>query len=139
MEKLARVVIALTALAAGPAWAGGLYLNEFGTPTMGTAGAGASALAENASTAFHNAAGMTRLDGTELMITGGFLSVSAEFDPAPDTPVPGSDGGDAGGPAPLLGLFYVRPLSEKWTFGINSVSSRPEQVEVSPEPSTAQG
>jgi long-subunit fatty acid transport protein len=34
--------------------AGGLYLNEFGTPAMGTAGAGAHALPNDASTAFHN-------------------------------------------------------------------------------------
>ena len=41
--------------------AGGLYLNEFGTPSMGVAGAGASAVASDASTSFHNAAGMTRI------------------------------------------------------------------------------
>jgi long-chain fatty acid transport protein len=43
--------------------AGGLYLNEFATPSMGTAGAGAQAWADNASTAFFNPAGMTQLDG----------------------------------------------------------------------------
>ena len=53
--------------------AGGLYLNEFGTPSMGVAGAGASAVASDASTSFHNAAGMTRIKGKELMGTGGFL------------------------------------------------------------------
>jgi hypothetical protein len=40
----------------GAAHAGGLYLNEFATPSMGTAGAGAEAWANSASTAgaFHN-------------------------------------------------------------------------------------
>ncbi len=44
--------------------AGGLYLNEFATPSMGVAGAGAEAVANDASTnfAFHNPAGMTRLN-----------------------------------------------------------------------------
>ena len=41
--------------------AGGLYLNEFGTPSMGVAGAGANAVASDASTSFHNPAGMTRI------------------------------------------------------------------------------
>ncbi len=36
------------------ALAGGLYLNEFGTPSMGVAGAGANAVASDASTSFHN-------------------------------------------------------------------------------------
>jgi hypothetical protein len=51
--------------------AGGLYLNEFGTPSMGVAGAGASSVANDASTSFHNPAGMTRIKGNELMGTAG--------------------------------------------------------------------
>jgi hypothetical protein len=46
--------------------AGGLYINEFGTSAMGTAGAGAHAYANDASTAFHNPAGMTRIEGRQL-------------------------------------------------------------------------
>ncbi len=102
--------------------AGGLYLNEFGTPSMGTAGAGAHAWANDASTSFHNAAGMTRLDGNHLMVTGGLLYASIEFDPAPNTPVPGNDGGQAGGPAPILGAFYVHSLSDDWKVGLNVIS-----------------
>jgi long-subunit fatty acid transport protein len=48
-------------LLAGAASAGDLYTNEFATPSMGVASAGAQAAAEDASTAFHNPAGMTRL------------------------------------------------------------------------------
>jgi long-chain fatty acid transport protein len=61
--------------------AGGLYLNEFGTPSMGVAGAGANAVASDASTSFHNAAGMTRIKGKELMGTGGLLNATVKFDP----------------------------------------------------------
>ncbi|MBW2657634.1 MAG: outer membrane protein transport protein, partial [Deltaproteobacteria bacterium] len=61
--------------------AGGLYLNEFGTPSMGVAGAGASAAASDASTSFHNPAGMTRIKGNELMGTAGLLNATVEFDP----------------------------------------------------------
>ena len=68
--------------------AGGLYINEFGTPSMGVAGAGANAVAVDASTSFHNAAGMTRIDGKELMGTGGLLYATVKFDPDEDTPIP---------------------------------------------------
>ena len=45
------------------AWAGGLWLYEMATPEVGTAIAGRAALAKDASTAFGNPAGMTRLEG----------------------------------------------------------------------------
>jgi len=66
--------------------AGGLYINEFGTPSMGTAGAGTNAVASDASTSFHNPAGMTRIKGKELMGTGGLLYSTIKFDPDSDTP-----------------------------------------------------
>jgi long-chain fatty acid transport protein len=102
--------------------AGGLYLNEFGTPSMGVAGAGANAVASDASTSFHNPAGMTRINGKELMGTGGFLFSTIKFDPDNDTPIPGGDGGEAGGPAPILGGFYVHSLSDNWKLGANLIT-----------------
>ena len=54
--------------------AGGLYLNEFGTPSMGVAGTGTYVVASDASTPFHNAAGMRWIKGNELMGTGGLLN-----------------------------------------------------------------
>ena len=81
--------------------AGGLYLNEFGTPSMGVAGAGTHAVASDASTSFHNPAGMTRIKDNEFMGTGGLLYSTVKFDPGSDTPIPGGDGGDAGDPAPI--------------------------------------
>jgi long-chain fatty acid transport protein len=101
---------------------GGLYLNEFGTPSMGVAGAGANAVASDASTSFHNAAGMTRIEGKEVMGTAGLLNATVKFDPDADTPIPGGDGGDAGGPAPIIGGFYVHSLSDKWKLGANLIT-----------------
>ena len=102
--------------------AGGLYLNEFGTPSMGVAGAGANAVAIDASTSFHNAAGMTRIKGNELMGTAGLLNATVKFDPDADTPISGGDGGNAGGPAPIIGGFYVHSLSDKWKLGANLIT-----------------
>ena len=102
--------------------AGGLYLNEFGTPSMGVAGAGANAVANDASTSFHNAAGMTRIKGKEFMGTGGLLYATVKFDQDSDTPISGGNGGDAGGPAPIIGGFYVHSLSDKWKLGANLIT-----------------
>jgi len=102
--------------------AGGLYLNEFGTPSMGVAGAGANAVASDASTSFHNAAGMTRIKGNEMMGTAGLLNATVKFDPDADTPISGGDGGDAGGPAPILGGFYVHSLNDRWKLGASFIS-----------------
>mgnify|MGYP000244715396 CR=1 FL=1 len=114
--------IALPVFMASFAGAAGLYLNEFGTPTMGTAGAGAQAIANDASTSFHNAAGMTRLEGNQLMLTGGLVYTDIRFDPDADTPVPGNDGGQAGGPGPIIGGFYVHSLSDDLKLGVNVLS-----------------
>lgn len=51
------------------AWAGGLYIQEFATPSQGSANAGAQAWADNASTALFNPAAMTRIDGKELILS----------------------------------------------------------------------
>jgi len=102
--------------------AGGLYLNEFGTPSMGVAGAGANAVASDASTSSHNPAGMTRIKGKELMGTAGLLNATVKFDPDASTPIPGGDGGNAGGPAPIIGGFYVHSLSDKWKLGANVIT-----------------
>jgi long-chain fatty acid transport protein len=101
-------------------YAGGLYVLEFGTPSMATASAGANALANDASTAFHNPAGMPRLTDSEFMLAGGALYTSIKFDPDPTTPVPGNDGGNAGGFAPLMSLYYAHKLNEKFSVGLSN-------------------
>ena len=105
-----------------PIWAGGLYLQEFGTPSMGVASAGAEAVAVDASTAWHNPAGMTRLDGKQLMVVGGLAYSRVKFDQAPGNIVSGGNGGDAGGPAPIGGAFYSQSLSENLKLGISLYS-----------------
>jgi len=102
--------------------AGGLYLNEFGTSSMGTAGAGAQAYANDASTAFHNPAGMTRIDGRQFAAAAGLIYADVKFNPDADTPIPGGDGGSAGGFAPLVGSHYVHSVSDKFKLGMNVVA-----------------
>jgi len=117
-RSVARTWAALAVMAvASPSAAGGLYGNEFATSSMGTAGAGAGARADDASTALHNPAGMTRLDRHQVMLGGGLVYADIEFDPDADTPFPGGDGGNQGGVAPLFSSQYVHRLSDRWRLG----------------------
>jgi len=128
MNKLRPILMAFCSLvillitATVPTWAGGLYISEFGTPSMGVASAGAQAVASDASTAFHNPAGMTRIAGKELMLTGGALYSNIKFDADANTPIPGGNGGNAGGPAPMLGQFYLHSLTDRLKLGANLVT-----------------
>ena len=60
----------LSVLSAGQAMAGGLIAYEVGTADVGLASAGYNARAQDASTAFTNPAGMTRLEGTQFLAAG---------------------------------------------------------------------
>ena len=110
-------VISLLSLFAAPCFAGGLYLTELGTPSTGVANAGAAAVAMDASTAWHNPAGMTHVSGTQLMGAAGLLIPNIKFDPDSDTPVPGGDGGQAGNLAPIMGAYFIHSLTDKLKFG----------------------
>jgi long-chain fatty acid transport protein len=60
----------LGVLGAGQAFAGGLLAYEVGTADVGLASAGYNARAQDASTVFTNPAGMTRLEGTQVLAAG---------------------------------------------------------------------
>ena len=100
------------------AFAGGLYIQEFATPSMGTADAGSQAWADNASTAWHNPAGMTKLKRSEVSAGLGFGRSKVQFDADADTPTGGNDGGDAGSTAPLASFSGVYKINEDWAAGL---------------------
>jgi long-chain fatty acid transport protein len=104
--------------------AAGLYLNEFATPSMGTAGAGAEAYGDSAATAFalHNPAAMTRIDGHQVSLGAGLLVVETEFDTDSDTPFSGGNGGNQGGLAPLVGSHWVASATDDLKFGMSVFS-----------------
>lgn len=111
-------------LMAQPALGAGLILYEINAPTTATASAGWSALAADASTAFTNPAGMTRLDRSQLLAGAQPIIVDAEFSPQAGTMVPGGggDGGNAGGVLPSLSGYYVHHLEENWRLGVSLTS-----------------
>lgn len=116
----------------GPVFAGGLYISEFGDPAQGASGAGAGALAQDASTAFHNPAGIMLLEPNEnhWMASALYVDPSNKFRKESGTTVPpvASDegnGGDAGVSAVGGAFWWARPISDKLGFGIglNSLSA----------------
>ena len=102
--------------------AGGLYLPENGGPINGTAQAGSGAVARDAETAFLNPAGMTRLDSLEVILTIMPFSLGFQFNPAPETTVSGSDGGNQGGWFPGLAYFMAIPINERVAAGLSVTS-----------------
>jgi long-chain fatty acid transport protein len=101
-----------------PAWGAGLWLYEGGAPDVGTATAGRAALANDASTAAVNPAGMTRLDGSHVLVGVQPLLVRAKFDAADGTTTAGSNGGDAGGWVGAGSASYVHSVSDDVKLGL---------------------
>jgi long-chain fatty acid transport protein len=127
------VTSVLTIAFASSAWSGGLYISEFGDPSQGASGAGAGVLAQDASTAAHNPAGIMLLEPgkNHWMITGMYVDPSNKFTKEQGTTVqpdgnrPGGNGGDAGVSVAGGGFFWARPINEKIGFGfaLNSVAA----------------
>ena len=120
-------IAALVAIAAGgavPAAAGGLLLYEFGTAEPGLAAAGYAARAQDASTAFTNPAGMTRLEGTQVQAGGQLMWLNQNFSIGAGTSpgLGGNDGGRAFGASgfvPGAGAFVAHRLSPDFAVGFS--------------------
>jgi long-chain fatty acid transport protein len=83
-RRLVRAAVRAAVLAAmgavgAPALAGGIILYEVGSADVGLASAGYGARAQDASTVLTNPAGMTRLDGTQVLATGQLLWGDVKF------------------------------------------------------------
>ena len=114
-----RAIFVLLTLCGSSASAGGLYIFEFGHPLQGASNAGEGAIAEDASTATFNPAGIMMLDESEWMVAGTGIYSKIEFEQEAGTTVSGNNGGDAGSFAPGAALFYANPFSENFGFGFS--------------------
>ena len=106
------------AIASGQTMANGLAVNEQSVSGMGTSFAGRSSSAQDASTVFGNPAGMSRLQRAE--ISGGLAAIWADtdIDASAANTAPGTNKGDIAPDAQVPFAYYVRPLDEKWHFGL---------------------
>lgn len=120
MLKIMRFgVLSLMALllAAMTARAGGLYLYEIGSPDVGLAAAGYAARAQDASTAFTNPAGMTRINQPSVMTGAQPMYLNIDFSAESNTTNTGVSG-DSNGWMPAGGLFYVQPVGDRLALGL---------------------
>ena len=117
-------VAAMAQVAPSPAAAGGLLLYEFGTAEVGLAAAGYAARAQDASTAFTNPAGMTRLEGTQVLAGGQLMWLNNRFSVGDGTSagLGANDGGRAigwNGFVPGAGTFVTHRLSPDLWLGFS--------------------
>jgi long-chain fatty acid transport protein len=85
---------------------------------MGNAFAGGAAAAEDASTVYFNPAGMTYIQGTQVVGAVHLIKPSAEFANNGSTPLGGGNGGDAGDIAYVPNLYFVTDMRPDVKFGI---------------------
>jgi len=104
----------------GIASAGGIYVYEIANSgDIGYGSAGVVVRAQDASTVFTNPAGMTRFKETNTIFGVSPLYIHAPFD---EDPVPAITGTGNGVEEVFSGAHfaYVRPLNDKWTFGVSA-------------------
>ena len=116
------IVIVAIAVAVPTAQAGGIYLSEIGSPnSLGTAASGNVTNRSIADSAWTNPAGMTGLDESQMLTGLQVLVPKTEFE-STVAEAGGGDGGNAGQTAAIPSFFYVRPLNDKWRFGLSMVA-----------------
>jgi long-chain fatty acid transport protein len=103
-------------------FAGGFYLPEIATPgSVGTAGVANVTNVDDASSAFTNPAGMTGLENDEVDAGIEVAIPVNKFDSEIAT-AGGNDGGNAGNPAVIPGLFVVKGLNDNLKLGFSVVA-----------------
>lgn len=105
------------ASAASHGFASGFAINEQSISSMGTAFAGRSSSADDASTVFGNPAGMARIKREQ--VSGGIALIHAKTDI--DNASGSANGSNDGDMVPFIGApmgYYVKPLDDNWSFGL---------------------
>jgi long-chain fatty acid transport protein len=107
---------------AGNGWGAGFQVRENSAAALGSAFAGAAALAEDASIIANNPAGMIDLSGNQISGDLGILIPSAVFSgtgrTATGQPTGGGNGGDAGGAQLVPAVFGFLDASPDLKFGL---------------------
>ena len=118
LRNIGQSGFAICLLSAAQAWAGGLMLYEIGTPDSGLAAAGWAARAQDPATVATNPAGMTRLDGDQVMVGAQALYADLEFSSNANTTVSGGDGDNPVEWFPGASAFFVHSLAPDWKLGL---------------------
>ncbi|HHS83871.1 MAG TPA: hypothetical protein ENK38_02970 [Gammaproteobacteria bacterium] len=117
------VTLASLSLLTSTAFAAGFALIEQSTSNMGSAYAGGSASAEDASTIYFNPAGMTELESAEAIFGLHIVQPSSRFSnqassgPA-GVPLGSNTGGNAGVTGFIPNVYYTRAVAPQLKFGL---------------------
>ena len=121
--KALLITLILVLVSAGSVFAAGFALIEQSMSGLGNAYSGGAASAEDASTIFYNPAGMTLLNGQQLILGTHIIMPSVKFHNEGSTHVTGQalsggNGGDGGVTKPVPNLYYSRKVSDKFFVGM---------------------
>lgn len=118
ISRVLKTALALAVSAASSySLAAGFAINEQSVSSMGTAFAGRSSSADDATTVFGNPAGMARIKREQVSAGAALIFAKTDIDDARGT-FGGSNDGDM---VPTVGVpmgYYVKPLDDKWAFGL---------------------
>lgn len=138
LNKKMFAVSVLTTLMTSNINAAGFSISENSASGMGSAFAGASAIAEDASTTYFNPAGLSKLDGNQMVVAGHYISPSSSFTNNGSTLNPSLGGGtllgandDPGVSAFIPNFYYANQLNDKWTFGLGMTAPFGQSTEYS--------
>lgn len=105
--------------------AGGLFLTEFGTNDVGLAGAGWAARAQDPATLYRNPAGMSLLEGNQVLLGAQLLYADLKFSNQGSSAfLGGNNGGNPVDVFPGASAFYTHSLGKdlKLGFGVFSTA-----------------
>ncbi len=114
---LAATTLTTFGLAASLGHAAGFAIIEQGVSGLGNAYAGAAASAEDASTIFFNPAGMTVIDGQQIVAGLHAIKPTTKFSDDGSS-ASGGDGGDAGKLGLVPNFYYLTGINDEVKFGL---------------------
>jgi len=124
-RRLMGAAIIAGLVAPGQALAGGLLAYEIGTADVALASAGYGARAQDASTIFTNPAGMTRLEGSQVLLAPQLLygNVGFSIGSGTSSALGTDDGGNPIGWFPSGGSFFSYSVSHDLKLGFGAAGS----------------
>ncbi len=111
------------------AWSTGFQLPVQNVTNLGTAYAGTASLAEDASTGFYNAAGLTRLCGQQLVLGGTYIQSHTSLDVSSyrstfgTSPFPNTGSTRPKDSAFVPSFHYSQRLDECWVYSVSAVTT----------------
>jgi long-chain fatty acid transport protein len=116
-------VVCMSLMFSSAAFSAGFALVEQGVKGLGNAYAGGSAGAEDASTIFFNPAGITRLNGQQVIFAAHYIMPYANFENKGSThvtgaPLRGDSDGNAADARIIPNFYYSRKMGDRFFMGI---------------------